>query len=76
MLLHNYRIDSSYINCHQIEKLNKMAIACAKLKITLPNNVIRGGSGTPAISKMEFFVALALHKPLTFAADISILGRS
>ena len=42
-------------------KLNQMTVACVKIKITLPNIVIRGGSEMPAISKMEFFVAIALH---------------
>ena len=49
---------------------------CDKLKVALPNMVIRGGSGTPAISKIEFFVAIALHwKLLTFVAESSILDR-
>ena len=57
-------------------KLNKMTVACVKLKVTFPNIVIRGGSGTPAISKMELFVAIALHwKPLTFVVEGSILDR-
>ena len=38
-----------------------MTVACVKLKVTLPNMVIRGGSGTSEISKMELFVAIALH---------------
>ena len=42
-------------------KLNKMIVACVKLKTTLPNIVIKGGSGTPVISKMELFVVIALH---------------
>ena len=38
-----------------------MTVACVKLKVTFPNIVIRGGSGTPAVSKMKLFVAIALH---------------
>ena len=38
-----------------------MTVACVKLKITLTNVVITGGSGTAGISKVEFFVAIALH---------------
>ena len=58
-------------------KLNEMiAVTCVKLKITLPNVVVGGGSGTPVISKMELFVAMALHwKPLTFVAESSVLDR-
>ena len=53
-----------------------MVVACVKLKVTLPNIIIRGGSGTSAISKMELFVATALQwKPLTFVAESSILER-
>ena len=53
-----------------------MAAACVKLKITLPNAVIIGGSRAPAISKMELIVAIGLHwKPLTFIAGGSILER-
>ena len=49
---------------------------CRKIKITLSSIVIIGGSGMPAISKMELFVAIALHwKPLTFGAESSILDR-
>ena len=44
-----------------------MTVACVKLKITLPNIVIRGGSGTSAVSKIELFVAKALlWKPFNF----------
>ena len=51
-----------------------MAVACVKLKVTLPNIVIRGGSWTIAISKVKLSVAIALHwKPLTFAAESLIL---
>ena len=32
-----------------------------KIEITLPSIVLTGGSGTPAISKVELFVAIALH---------------
>ena len=53
-----------------------MTVACVKLKVNLPNITIRGGSGTSAIPKMDLFVATALQwKPLTFAADSSILER-
>ena len=49
----------------------------AKLKVTLPNIEIRGGSGTSAASKMELFVATAFHwHLLTFAAESSILDAS
>ena len=34
---------------------------CVKSKVTLLNIVIRGGSGRPAVSKMEQSVAIALH---------------
>ena len=34
---------------------------CVKLKVTLLNVIIRGGSGRPAISKMEHSVAIALQ---------------
>ena len=38
----------------------------------MPNIVIRTGSGTPEISRMELFVAIALHqKPLNFVAEIN-----
>ena len=57
-------------------KLNKMTVACVKLKVICPNIVIRRGSGMSAISKMELFVAIALHwKPLTFVVESSILDR-
>ena len=47
-------------------KLNKIAAACVKLKITLLNIVIRGGSGTSTVSKMKLFAEIALRwKPLT-----------
>ena len=47
-----------------------------KLKVTLPNIVIKGESVKFAISKIELFVAIALHwKPLTFVAESSILDR-
>ena len=50
-----------------------MRVVWFKLKVALPNIVIRGGSGMSAISKMEFFVEIALHwKPLTFVAESSI----
>ena len=53
-----------------------MTVCCVKLKVTLLNIVIRGGSGMPAISKMELSVAIALHwKSLTFVAENSILDR-
>ena len=42
-------------------KLNEMTVTCVKLKMTFPNIVIRGGFVVPTISKMEFFVAIALH---------------
>ena len=42
-------------------KLNEMTVVYIKVKITLPNIVIRDGSATPAVSKMELFVAIALH---------------
>ena len=42
-------------------KLNEMTVACVKLKLPLPNVVIRGGSGTPGISKVGLFVAIASH---------------
>ena len=32
-----------------------------KLKVALPNIVVRGGSGTSAISKMDLFVIIALQ---------------
>ena len=52
-----------------------MTVACVKLKLTLPNIVIRDGSRMPVISRMERFVAIALHwKPLTFVVESSILG--
>ena len=43
--------------------MNEMTVACAKLKplCPLPNILIRGGYGMSAISKMELFVAIALH---------------
>ena len=53
-----------------------MTFACVKLKVTLPIIVIRGGSGASAISKIELFMAIALHwKPLTFVAESLILDR-
>ena len=42
-------------------KLNKMTVASVELKVTLPDIVIRGGSGTPAISKTELFAAIDLN---------------
>ena len=51
-----------------------MVVACVKLKLTLPNIVIEGGFGMPTISKMELYVAIALHwKPLIFIAESSNL---
>ena len=51
-------------------------VACFKLKITLPNIEVKGGSKTSAISKMELFVSTVLHwKALTFDAESSILDR-
>ena len=51
--------------------------ACAKWKITLPNIVIRCGSGMPPISKMEFVVVIIYSsKPLTTVAKSSILENS
>ena len=41
-----------------IIKLNNMAVACVKSKISLPNIVIRGGSGSPPTTKMELFVKI------------------
>ena len=53
-----------------------MAVAWVKLKITLPNVVIRGGCRTPWISKMKLFIVVALHwKPLTFVSESSILNN-
>ena len=53
-----------------------MTVACVKLKVTLPNIIIRDGWGTSAISKMELFAGTALHrKPSTFVAESSILDR-
>ena len=37
-----------------------MIVACVKLKIILPNIAVRGGSRTPAVSKMELFMAMTL----------------
>ena len=80
-------LDSSLVKCYFIItiqiassinwiKLNKMTVACVKLKVTLPNIVIRDRSGTSAISKMELFAGTALHrKPSTFVAESSILDR-
>ena len=42
-------------------KLNEMTVACVKLKLPLPNVVIRDGSGTPGISKVGLVVAIASH---------------
>ena len=51
-----------------------MTVFIGKLKITLPNIVMRGGSGMPAISKMELLVVVALLcNPLTFIAESPIL---
>ena len=47
-----------------IRKLGETAVfyaVCVKLKVTLLNIIIRGGSGRPAISKMEHSVTIALH---------------
>ena len=64
---------ASSINRDQIEEDDS---CCVKLKVTLPNIVIRGGSGTCEIFKIEPFVTIALHwKLLTFVAQISILHR-
>ena len=41
-------------------KLNEMTFSCFELKITLPNIVNGGGSGTSAISKKELFVSIVL----------------
>ena len=40
-----------------------MTVACAKLKsiCPLPNILVSGGYGMPAISKMKLFVAITLH---------------
>ena len=38
-----------------------MTVPSTKSKITFQNAAIGGGSGTSVISKMEFFVAKALH---------------
>ena len=53
-----------------------MTVACVKLKITLPNTLVRGKSGTPKISNVELFVAIALDwKPAIFVPESSMLGR-
>ena len=53
-----------------------MKVASDKLKTAWPNIVIRGGSGTSAIFKIELFVAVAFYwKLLTFVAESSILDR-
>ena len=58
---------ASSINRDQIEEDDS---CCVKLKVTLPNIVIRGGSG------MDLLVAIALHwKLLNFVAESSILDR-
>ena len=53
-----------------------MTVNFVKLKIALPNVVMRGGSGTPAISKMKLIVTIALPRnSLTVVAESSILDR-
>ena len=57
-------------------KLNKMTVFCIRLKFTLPNVIIRGGSGMPGISKLELCVVIVLHsKSLTFVSESSIIDR-
>ena len=54
-----------------------MTVACAKWKITLPNNVIRGRSGVSPASKTELFVTLIYSwEHLTTVAKSSILDDS
>ena len=73
-------LDFCFIRIENYFLWNTMAMpyhACAKWKITLPNIVIRCGSGMPPISKMEFVVVIIYSsKPLTTVAKSSILENS
>ena len=68
MKRHSFRIVTGKLqiaraNFHT-RKLRETAVfyaVCVKSKVTLLNIVIRGGSGSPAISKMEHSVAIPLH---------------
>ena len=70
-------LDFCFIRIENYFLWNTMAMpyhACAKLKITLSNIVIRCGSGVPPRSKREFVVVITYSsKPLTTAARSSIL---